>query len=712
MNTDNSSAYRDQEIDITELVFSLWHSKHLIGLVTLVFALLGVVYVSLATPMYEADALIQIEEKPNTGTALSGEMAELFNSVTSAITETEILRSRMVIGKTVDDLNLTTVAEPAFFPIFGKGLHRLFGQPRSLVVSLFSPNPDQPRDMLTLVSTGGSTYELHNSEGKKILSGIVGRTEQNQGITLTVDSLDAKKGDRFRLYRIDKGNVINAIRERLQISEKGKQSGILQLRYTHESPDEAEDILDSITLNYQEQNILREAAEAEKSLGFLNQRLPEMRSKLELAEAELNKYKQSRESVDLNQEAQTLLEIMVNLESQLNELTLKESELAQRFTKAHPVYIALLNNKQALLAEREQLSGSIRKLPETQQEIIKLSRDWEVNKEVFAQLLNRTQEIRVMKAGIIGFVRIIDSARGNPQAVSPVKSRTLMMFTFLGIILGIGLSLIRSFWQKNAISPEEIEQLGLSVMANIPFSKKEVLLNKSSHKTQHVHERLLSLAQPKDISTEALRSLRTSLHFSMMSARNNVVMISSPSPGNGKSFISSNLAAIMASAGKKVLLIDADLRRGSIARQLKASSPTGLSGYLSGQCALDDTIIHLPIEGLDFIARGAVPENPAELLINARFEALIHRVQQEYDIVLIDTPPVLAVTDPQLIAKHAGTVIMVGRFGLNSLKEVQSAVRKFEQSGTMPAGFVMNATLQKQGQYYHNKYGYYSYSYR
>ncbi len=221
----------------------------------------------------------------------------------------------------------------------------------------------------------------------------------------------------------------------------------------------------------------------------------------------------------------------------------------------------------------------------------------------------------------------------------------------------------------------------------------------------------MSVFNPADLSVEALRSLRTSLHFAMMESKNNILMISGPSPGIGKSFISVNLASVIAKAGQKVLVIDADMRKGRMETQLCTDSKPGLSDYLCGKQEFGNIVRETGVDGLDFIPRGDTPPNPSELLMHPRFKVLVEWAQQHYDMVIVDTPPILAVTDAAIVGAHVGTTLLVGRFEQNTVKEIEVAKNRFEQNGIEVKGFILNAIVRKASSNYGGNYGYYNYSY-
>ncbi|MEF1171096.1 polysaccharide biosynthesis tyrosine autokinase [Vibrio sinaloensis] len=708
--TDNSS----DEIELGKLLGLLLDAKWLIIVVTAIFAVAGVAIALLSTPIYKADALIQIEEKSSGGiSAMVGDMGELFSQESSATTEIEIIKSRMILGDTVDKFNLTTVASPSYLPLVGKGIARLSGDINRVSISRYEL-PNYALEMehrLIVLDAEKKQYQLVREDERVVLKGTAGKLAQNEDYTLFVTDLQSSTGFEFDIGKRSRLEAIEWLKQNLSISERGKQTGILNLSFEGEDRKLISDILNHISQTYFLQNVERNSAEAEKSLTFLKQHLPEIKTNLNSSEDILNQYRQENESVDLGLEAQSTLKVMVELEAQLNELTFKESDISQRFTKDHPAYRSLLDKRQTLLNEKERLNQQVQKLPKTQREILRMTRDVEVNQQIYIQLLNKVQELSIIKAGTVGNVRILDSAQTYSQPVKPKKPLIAVLATLLGGMLSVAFVLVKAAFHRGVENPDEIEQIGLSVYASVPRSEmQESLFSKVKKKNRSGQMALLAEANPADLSVEALRGLRTSLHFAMMEADNNVLMISGPAPGIGKSFVSTNFAAVAAKTGQRVLLIDADMRKGYLQKPFGLKWDNGLSDLLSGKIDTAQSIKTTSIENLDIIARGQVPPNPSELLMHRRFKELLDWASGEYDLVIVDTPPVLAVTDPSIVGALAGTTLMVARFGQNTVKEIDVARDRFEKAGIEVKGVILNAVEKKASSSY--GYGYYNYAYK
>lgn len=708
-HVDNAS----DEIDLGKLFGLLIDGKWIILITTVLFAFSGIAVALLSTPIYKADALIQIEQKSSGGiSAMVGDMGDLFAQESSATTEIEIIKSRMILGDTVDKFNLTTLVSADYFPIIGKGIARLTGDVQRIGVSQFEWPRHAHEFSHQIVVTGENSYQLVRDDDRVILSGRVGELAKNEQYQLFVSELQAPNNAVFTIRKQSQLEAIKWLKDNLSVTERGKQTGIIELSFTGEDQGQIQAILNSISQKYFLQNVQRNSAEAEKSLQFLKGHLPTIKTDLNSAEDTLNRYRQDNDSIDLSLEAKSTLEVMVKLEAQLNELTFKESEVSQRFTPDHPAYKSLLDKRQVLLGEKDRLNQQVQKLPKTQREILRMTRDVEVNQQIYIQLLNKVQELNIIKAGTVGNVRILDHAETFARPVKPKKPLIVVLATLLGGMLSVAFVLLKAALHRGVENPEDIEQIGLSVYASIPKSALQSdFVAKQNKKRKHSQAgMILAESNPADLSIEALRGLRTSLHFAMLEAKNNVLMISGPAPGIGKSFVSINFAAVVAKTGQKVLLVDADMRKGHLQQSFELQAENGLSDYLSGRINHAQAIKHTQVDNLDIITRGQVPPNPSELLMHQRFKQLVEWASEHYDFVIIDTPPILAVTDPSIVGAHAGTTLMVARFGQNTAKEIDVARNRFEQSGIEVKGVIFNAVEKKASSSY--GYGYYNYAYK
>ncbi|ELY0541710.1 polysaccharide biosynthesis tyrosine autokinase, partial [Escherichia coli] len=645
-------------------------------------------------------------------TILSNLSQILPDSQPQSAPEITLLQSRMILGKTVDDLGLQTQIKQKFFPVIGRGLARIMGNKLGAieVKDLYLPDNksgENPEVILTVIDKDNYSIEADGFD----FNAKVGELVEKNGMSILVTAIEAEPGSKFSINYLTRLKAMNMLQNSFGVADQGKDTGMLTLTMTGDNPQQITKILDSISQNYLAQNVERQAAQDAKSLDFLNEQLPKVRNDLDQAEDKLNAYRKQRDSVDLTMEAKSVLDQIVNVDNQLNEITFREAEISQLYTKEHPTYKALMEKRQTLQNEKTKLNKKVSSMPSTQQEVLRLSRDVESGRAVYLQLLNRQQELNIAKSSAIGNVRIIDNAVSEPKPIKPNKPLIVVVGFIFGLLFSVGMVLLRILLRRGIESPEQLEEMGINVYASVPVSEwlsKNLAKNKINRKESDI---LLAVENPADLAVEAIRGLRTSLHFAMMEAKNNILMISGASPNAGKTFISTNLAATIALTGKKVLFIDADLRKGHVHKMFGGNNEHGLSDILSGQATLNNSLKHVKEGGFDYIGRGAVPPNPAELLMHPRFETLLKKVSNEYDLVIIDTPPILAVTDAAIIGRYAGTTLLVARFEINTPKELMVSVKRFEQSGITIKGCILNGIVKKASSYYGYGYSHYGYSY-
>ncbi len=717
----------DDDIDFGYLFGILLDNKWLIIMTALLAFGIGALYGMFATPIYKGDTLLQLEKKSSGVPGLS-ELNNIFAEEASAAAEIEILRSRMVLGEVIEQLKMNIRVFPNRPAYIGR-----FMAPDPAPAFVPKPLFAGYRDSETFVTVSsfmvperlqGRAFTLRETNGNPALylgeslvaSAPAGETLKSEDGSIQLVLNEWQFGNEpLTLIKLTEVAAVNGLRGALAIREVGK-TGMLSLTMTGPSKERIKATLDAISEAYLLQNVERRSAEAENSLEFLGEQLPKIKEKLTEFEEKLNAYRLESESVDLSMETQSVLQQSVDIEAKINELKAKEGELATRFTKEHPAYQSLLRQKASLVEQKRSLDRQIKDLPETQQEILRLMRDVEVTQQIYIGLLNKTQELRILKAGTVGSVRIIDKALVQPAPIKPKKAVIALIAGFLGAIGSAAILLLQALLKKGIESPEKLEEQGVSVYASIPLSEKQVKANRATELKHRRSRRLkgapgqiplLAQDDPTDLAIEALRSLRTSLHFAMMDADNKILMITGPSPSVGKSFVSANLGAVLAQTGQKVLVIDADMRKGHLHRYFQSESKTGLSAYLSGQCTKEDIIQSSSIDNLDFIVRGKAPPNPSELLMHERFKTLMASLSDEYDLILVDTPPILAVTDAAIVGQVAGSSLLVTRFGMNSVKEVDAALTRFAQNKVEIKGAILNCMERRAT----NEYGYYAYEY-
>ncbi|NUA29692.1 polysaccharide biosynthesis tyrosine autokinase [Cupriavidus basilensis] len=721
---------QEEEIDLVRYLDVLLANRWLIATITAVVLALGLAYAFAARPVYEADILVQVEDSPTSPNSLLGDVSSLFDMKTEAAAEIEILRSRMVVGQAVENLLLFIDAKPKYFPIIGESIASrskrlsdpgIFGfagyawGTEAIDVATFDVPEELEGEKFTLTALGDDRFRLEQGDLDQPIEGKVGQLvdakEEIGNIRLLVTGLHGKLGAVFTLVRRSKLKTLEDLQDDLKIAEKGKQSGIIGASLQGKKPKLTASILNEIGQEYVAQNIKRKAAEAEKSLVFLGELLPQLKTELERAEAKYNAMRSKRGTFNLSEEGKAQLQASVSAQTDLFELKQKRAELATRFTADHPSLRAVDGQIDALGSKVDSLNKQMKSLPDLEQDTLRLMRDVQVDNDLYVGILNNMQQLKLVKAGKVGNVRLVDSARIPEEPVKPRKVLVAALAMFGGVLLGVIVAFVRNALYGGITDAQDIEQhTGLNVYARIPLSQAQVALTEESQSPKR-GQYLLANRSPNEPTIESLRSLRTAMQFAMLDADNNRVLLTGPTPGVGKSFVSANLAAIMAAGGKRVLLVDADMRKGHLNKYFGKDRTPGLSEILVGANLLDEVIHRNVAEGLDFVSTGTVPPNPAELLLNERVVYLLNTFSERYDLVVIDTPPVLAVSDTAILAARCGTVFLVTRFEETTIGDVSETAKQLSHANVDIKGVIFNGINPNAFRYgYGSKYGRYRYA--
>jgi tyrosine-protein kinase Etk/Wzc len=721
------------ELRLSDYLAAVFGNWKLVTVVMLAVVALGAAYAFVAPPTYKADALIQTEEtnannNANANVNAVQAVSQMFDAKSTTAAQIELLRSRLVVDDTVRRLHLDISAAPHTVPVLGgvigsalstfdvkvpEGyLSRFAWGNEQIDVPLFDTPKELYEQKFTIVAGENGAYVLNDPNGVAVLSGKVGQEASGmtpQGlIRLKVDKLVGAPGVHFDVQRFSTLTTIDNLQQRLSVAETALQSGIISVSLEGRNPKEISQIVNNIANRFVQQDSDKRSAEAEHTLAFLDQQLPVLKKQLDEAEQRYNTFRNRQGTVDLSEESRLLLQQIVDNKTKLTDLQQQRAELSQRFTPHHPSVQALDAQIASLSGAQTRLGKNVSTLPDTEQTALRYLRDVRVNTELYTNLLNSAQQLRIAKAGQIGNVRVVDYAQPADDPVRPKRLIVILISAGVGLALGILFAFVRKSLYGGVERPEEIEkQLGVRVFAIVPRSDTQLRLQrKVGMRSEGMH--VLAAQAPEDAAVEGIRSLRTSLQLQLADARNNVVMMTGSRPEAGKSFLSANLATLVASTRKRVLLIDGDMRRGDIHSHFGVRHSPGLSDVLMG-ADVDSAILHDVLPGVDLITKGTLPSHPSELLASERLGEMLDQLKQMYDLVIVDTPPVLAVTDATVIGKHAGTSLLVVRHGKNQVQEIGETMKRLQHGGVNMKGVLLTDVPQSKmlmGSTYAGYYGY------
>lgn len=722
----SQTANTEDTIDLKELFFSLIAQWKMITLCVLLSIVCALLYLRTTPDTYAVDALVQVEDSKGASAALLGDLSSMIEQKSPAQAEIEILKSRLVLGSVIDHLNLNirvSGKEDSFWNrLIAK--HEYDSEYSSQSV-LFKDNqksfdirqfeiPQHFQDKNLILNFESGKYSLTDSVTNQIVFSAplnqISELQSEYGLwkvaIFSQDSFDAA-------YNIQKQSLpaaMQTLTASYSVAEKGKMTGVLGLNYQGEDKQHITQVLNAILTAYSQQNIERRSAETAQTLKFLEDQLPELKQQLDVAEREFNRFRQQYNTVDVTKESELYLTQSITLETQKVQLEQQVAEAEAKYTGEHPVMQQMNAQLGAINSKIAELDGTLRRLPELQRQYLQLFREVEVKQQLYTGLLNSYQQLRIAKAGEIGNVRIVDTAVAPIEPIKPKNLIVLVLSLFVGGFIGVLLALLKNMMRSGIKDATQIEnELDLPVYATVPRSIIQESRIKLLKKKKNIP--ILAVKDSGDIAIESLRSMRTAIHFALMNASNNVIAISGPAPEIGKSFITTNLATILAQGGKRVLVIDGDMRRGYLHKYFNADVKPGLSELLNHQNSYEDVVQNSTVDNLYYITRGKSPVNPSELLSTEQFKALLDQASAHFDHVLIDTPPVLAVTDGIIIAQYAGVNLLIARHGKTQIKELEITVNRFEQANVKVNGVILN-DVQKgtTGSY---GYGYnYAYAYK
>ncbi|SHK66593.1 polysaccharide biosynthesis tyrosine autokinase [Fibrobacter sp. UWH4] len=694
--------------DSFDLFSNVLHHWKLVAFLSIVGLMAGTVFSRYVRDSFDNKTMLQLDTKSKSGKAVS-DIGDLFDVQSPAVAEIHLIKSLSVLMPVVEQLRLNYMAEPQGV------VDRLMRREGRMDLELFEP----PRMDEELVKKGKKwiaviqsedSYELFSPMGQSLVVGKVGETYRipmdADTVAICVKAINAEPGQSFSLSRASVLSVAEGLQASINAYEKEKNSNILEISYSDRYPDRVAEVLNAIAQTYVRQNVEMRSAEAEKSLDFLEEQLPSIKAKLDSSERLLTNYRNKMGTVDLGAEAKGTLERQVELKTQLLSLQQQYHEKARLFKEDHPAMQAILQQQQRLSHEIGKEESKTKKLPITQQDVLKLQQDVEINNQLYTSVLNNIQQLRVVRASEIGNVRIVDPAYIHVKPSKPNRKKIMAAGFGGGFALSLVLIyLLHTLSNRGVGSSSEIErETGVSVYAKIP--KTQI-----SHKLPGASDKrfILAKADSEDLAVEKIRALRTALEFSFLDEGGKVLMVTGIAPGAGKSFVSLNLAYLFAQQGKRSIFIDADLRKS----RLSHKHEKGITDVIAKGCDLEKALIDIG-DGAYFLPMGSRVANPGEMLGSKAFAELVQECKSKFDVVIIDTPPIALVSDALAIAKLADFGLIVIEYKKHSMENIQETIEQLNIAKLDKKAIVLNHCIHDSGAYgYGYGYGYgYRYRYR
>ena len=703
--------------------------------------------------VYSATALVQVLQ-PREGAAQARNAAANMQAPAVPL-DTGMLRSRTVVAPVVERLHLDITAQPLRAPLIG-GLVAHFARPGNIV----SPWPEalgyawggeriavdklavperllnQPLTLEVLPNNG---YRLYDRD-VQLLTGTVGARAEANGVALTVSEIEARPGTRFVLTRHDLVQTIDEVANALRIEMQPGDASTVSISWRTSDRTAAAALVNGITESFIDNQATQRRDDTAATLAFLGAEIPRVKAELERAESALTRYRSKAGSMTPTQDAQSYLSGSMDYQRQIALLKLERTKLLQRFTEEANEVKTVDNQIQQLVRERKDMDSRYQNLSATERESVGLTRDVKVAEDMYMTLRNKSEQLSLLQLDRTGQVRVLDSALVPVRPVGLGAWPATTVGALMGLCLAMACVTVRQRVKPTLDSANDAElRLGLPMLGDIVYSPEQMALEKLvDARTKSVHaqvtglltqqpghalvsqdelaenrdddldgaERLLRLGlhdqfllarnAPHSMAVEGLRSVRAALHFMLREAPQRVLAVTSPTAGAGKTFASVNLAVLFAEAGQRVLLIDADLRRGKVASWFDLPTDVGLADVLAGHVPLPEAVQRTVVNGLSVLPAGIPPANPSELLMHASFADCVRACGERFDLVLIDTPPVLAVADAALVANIVGGTLMVLRAGSTLPDQVDESLKRLARARANLSGGILNGVTPKR----------------
>jgi tyrosine-protein kinase Etk/Wzc len=689
-------------ITLLEALGILWRHKFFLVFCIVLGAVVGTGIGMWIRPQFTSDALLQVNVKGgNKATKAMGEMGALLDMSSPADAEIELIKSRMVLDFVVAEEHLAYSATPVDW------LNRLLHREGRMDIDELSIPAIARGERWMAMATGPNTYAVYTPEESKLVEGKVGdrlvAPYAGDTLAIRVRLMRATEGEMFRLSQRNPLVAARGLAKSLNVAEKGKQTGIISVKYSHRYADRAASILNTIAKTYLRQNVEMRSAEAQKTLEFLEGQLPGVKAKLDSAEKILADYRHKIGSVDMTGETKAHLDKEVTLQREILALEQDRQAAMRLFKEEHPNVRTIVKQQDKLRSELARLKKNAETMPLTQQEIMRLQEEVAVNNEVYTNMLNNIQQLRVVRAGEVGNVRIVDYAQIEQIQSKPKKFNILICAIAASFMIGVLLVFLRRMLRNGVRSSLEVERAtDMSVFAKIPQFSSSLRKGK-----WHLHRGIpFVVSHPDDPVSEAFRSLQTALEFSLSKVDHKVLMVTGLIPGVGKSFVSLNLAALLAESGKKVLLVDADMRLGVF----RGKGEFGLAEILCGMATIETAMVKGNVDNLFVIGGGKIHTSACELLRGEPMAKFVEEARSKFDFVIIDTPPLTLVTDAELVYPLADFGLYVLHYGKHTIDQIKETMEKLHRYAQKPGAFVMNHCEHDSGHYGYG-YGYYRYGY-
>ncbi len=764
----------NDEIDLSWFVAEIVAHRFWYISAFLIAIIAGMVYIKFTHEVYEASSSILIKENSKSSVDINDFMAgDLFGDQANIATEKGILASRSVMRETIKSLDLgITYVNASVFPsrhMYNNQPFLVVMDSANSINTLFEDvsfavtyiNDDK---FVVSIDVDEKTledfhFEQEGTYGTRFSSPYFGFTiEKNPGLDYNTDFTQ------FEFIINDEEGQISEYLSQLKVESPDKDASIIRLYFRDKLPARARDVLNTIGKVYIDLDIQDKTSVASLTLKFVDEQLSQTSKVVRDIESELQVFKESNKTVNLSEESRSILEKAntIEIEKKKSDIDLQSLNNLLEYVSSNrdmtelapstlgipdPLLVELIANYQTLQERRQSISygvknetpavkvidkqiadtrasiieniksiranmaltnkslakqlagyeAQIRQMPEIERELLSIQRKFDVNQNIYIYLLQKKAETSIAKAAAISDNKVLDEAVLAEEPVEPNKKIVLSVLLMAALLIPSLLIFIRKLFKTTIGNKEEISKL-----TNIP------ILGAIGHAPKA--DNLVVHHRPKSGIAESFRSVRTNLQFLGSQGGNKVILITSSVGGEGKSFVTINLACVFAMQNYKVVIVGVDLRKPKLFQDFDLKNDKGVSSFLIGQNSLDDIIQHTPIQNLDLIPSGPVPPNPAELVSKKEMAILLNELQSRYDYIIVDTPPLGIVSDAMILMKHSHINAYIVRENYTRKEHIENLDQYFEEGKFNNLSIILNDSgfSSTYGSSYGYTYGYHT----
>jgi len=740
------SQENEQQLSVQDYLRVLYRGRWII-LASFLGVLIVTAYFTFTTkPVYQARAKILVESQGSMQRALFE--ANYLNPQSTTITnQVEILKSRTLAERVVLALEAASYRDSlAIFQPNEDGNYMIFRKQVDWIMSYLEVIPKTDTDIIEIVfsaqtpfeaaeicNTVASTYRLMNKEANLAEFKDLRQFLEFQ---LSKKSEELKRSeDLLRVFREN---------EKLVSLDDRTKELITQLAQAQASMEATQ--VEQEAAQEQKRNLEKQLDERRQLFSSdVTQISSPLLSELQQEYARMVSEKVKYESLIAQEQSIDPKVYQLELKSQSNRIRAVQQRLeeeAQRIATtsmvSDPLQIAqnhittilqletsIKGNTAKINALREvvsQYEQELEKLPGQGLELARLERQVSVDQNIYALLTEKLEETKISEAGQKETVRVVDNAIEPEEPISPKKRLNLLLGALIGLGLGIGLTFLLEFFDDSIKNPEILEKMGFPILGIIPeISSREVVSRRFSTngggeretvEDETVASRLITHLDPKSPVSEAYRTLRTNIQFQKLKNKESALMVTSSAPKEGKSTTIANLAITMAQMGSKTLLVDTDLRRPVIHSVFNLGKDRGITNFLLGKMSFSEIVKPTMVDNLSVVTSGPLPPNPSELLASEEMDEFIEQARSHFDVVLFDSPPVIAVTDAAILSTKVDGLILVVKAHQTQKTAIARAKNLLENVKAHVVGCLLNSVNVERayGSYYHYYY-YHYYSY-